>query len=208
MSVWWSWWFSLGWLSWENGAGRRGRRRIGRPTHSARDEVVLDGEQGGRGTCRHADLGVDVLGVVLGGAAGDEQARRHLGVAAPRGDQRQDLDLAFAQARRPWPRAVVRRGCRPRPARPRRRRGRAGPASASATSMPAASLGRPARPGTGESGSWPRRRRPRRGGGPPSGCRLPGSRGGTRTRRAARGACQRRVAIGASDGEVARIRSE
>jgi hypothetical protein len=36
---------------------------------------VLEGEQGGSGAARDADLGVDVLDVVLGGAARDSGAR-------------------------------------------------------------------------------------------------------------------------------------
>ena len=64
-------------------------------------EIVLHGEERRRGPGRDADLGVDVLGVVLGRAAGNEQPLGDLGVAAPGGDQREDLRFAVAQPRGP-----------------------------------------------------------------------------------------------------------
>jgi hypothetical protein len=45
-----------------------------RQTYLFGDKVAPHGEQGGRGACRDADLGVDVLDVLLSGAAGDDQA--------------------------------------------------------------------------------------------------------------------------------------
>src|SRR5688572_4178972 len=61
------------------------------------EQVVLEGEQRERGSTRDPDLRVDVLDVMLGGAARDHQPLRHLGVRAARGDEPQDLDLALAQ---------------------------------------------------------------------------------------------------------------
>ena len=64
------------------------------------DEAVLHGEQGGAGSGRHPDLGVDVLGVMLSGAPRDEQPLGNLGVGAALGDQSQHLGLAFGQSGR------------------------------------------------------------------------------------------------------------
>ena len=75
---------------------------------------MLHREQGRRGPAGHADLGVDVLHVVLGRPPGDHQALGDLGVAAPVRDQPQHLHLAGAQPRRQRPAgdhgAVARRG--------------------------------------------------------------------------------------------------
>jgi hypothetical protein len=44
--------------------------------------MVLDSEQGRGGAAGHADLGVDVLYVMLGGAPGDDRPGCDLSVAA------------------------------------------------------------------------------------------------------------------------------
>lgn len=55
---------------------------------------MLHREQRGRGAAGHADPGVDVLHVALGGAPRDHQPRRDLRVRQPLRDEPQDLDLA------------------------------------------------------------------------------------------------------------------
>ncbi len=186
--------------------GLRPVRRIGRPTHSTAHEIVLHREQRSGGARRRADLGVDVLGVVLRCAAGDEQTLGDLGVAQPLGHERQDLDFALAEAGRTWPLTGRRLPGRPlRGLRPRhRRRGARG-------RPPRAALRPPRRPRRRRDvdgiASSPRNRRPPPGGERQQGCCRLGSSGGTRCHRAARDACRRRVATAASDGDEARIRS-
>ena len=74
---------------------------------------------------RDADLGVDVLGVVLGGAAGDDQPLGDLGVAAPGGDQ---PSTSTSRSLSPAGRCRRRPGACPASASTAaRRRGRSGP---------------------------------------------------------------------------------
>lgn len=59
---------------------------------------MLEGEQGGGGAGRDADLGVDVLDVVLGRTSGDVEPLSNLPVRASGGQLLQHLDLALAEA--------------------------------------------------------------------------------------------------------------
>src|SRR5687768_14005096 len=61
------------------------------------DQVVLEGEQGGSGPGGDAELGVDVLDVVFGGATGDAQPSPDLRVRAALGDEAEDLHFPLAQ---------------------------------------------------------------------------------------------------------------
>jgi hypothetical protein len=92
---------------------------------------VLEGEERRRSPAGYADLGVDVLHVVLGGAGRDDERVGHLPVGKPPGDQAEHLDLPVRQPGRPGstrpdpalPGGLDHRGgaLRVEPARPRRR---------------------------------------------------------------------------------------
>ena len=62
---------------------------------------MLHGEERSTGPRGGADLEVDVLHVVLGGAPGDDEVLRDLPVRETTGDEPEHLDLAFGQAGRP-----------------------------------------------------------------------------------------------------------
>ena len=178
-----------------NGAHGSDDRASGAPAASVGlpivEQAVLECEERDSGPARDADLRVHVLDVVLGGAPRDDEPARDLGVRAALRDQAHDLDLTLAQpggaqvapaARPRLPGGLEHRGdavrVQPpgarvsRAARPRPRRARARPGAAAAASSP----------GT---------RRRRRGCGRRPAARVRPIRGGSPTRRAARGASRR-----------------
>ena len=108
-----------------------GPPRIGRSTYlrGLGDEVVLVREEREPRPAGDADLRVDVLHVVLGGAARDHQPLGDLRVRAAGRDQPRDLDLALAEAGRAAGCPGAGAGSRPRP--------RARPITASPSSRPA-----------------------------------------------------------------------
>src|SRR6266566_8299768 len=69
----------------------------------ALSQVVLQRVRRRRGPRRHAELVEDVADVARDGLLADEELRADLAVRLARGQERQELDLALRQARRPFP---------------------------------------------------------------------------------------------------------
>src|SRR6266702_2202668 len=61
------------------------------------EEMVLHGEEGRGSSRRDADLGVDVLNMMVDGGCGDGEKGRHLAIGVSASDQPEHLDLAVSQ---------------------------------------------------------------------------------------------------------------
>ena len=81
------------------GKHRLARLFFGGPT--CLEQIMLQGEVGGRGTGRHAQLVVDVLHVMVDGAHREVQALGHLAIGKPPRNESEDLHFALAQASGP-----------------------------------------------------------------------------------------------------------